>query len=101
MNNGGQQDFEGMRETANKIRTIVERMHSTLDEASNDIHASTDTWQSSAADHLRSKYGDLSPKFEDFYQAITNYADFLDKTAANYEEFNIKNQNEYEEVMTS
>ena len=97
----GQQDFQGMREAASKMRTIVERMHSNLDEASSDIHATTDTWQSNAADHLRSKYGDLSPKFEDFYQAITNYADFLDRTAANYEEFETKNQQQSEEVMTS
>ena len=97
----GQQDFQGMREAASKMRAIVERMHGNLDEASNDIHATTDTWQSAAADHLRSKFSDLSPKFEDFYQAITNYADFLDRTAANYEEFETKNQQQSEEVMTS
>lgn len=97
----GQQDFQGMRDAATKMRAIVERMHSNLDEATNDINSTTNTWQSGAADHLRSKYSDLAPKFEDFYAAITNYADFLDKTAANYEEFETKNKAQSEEVMTS
>ena len=75
----GQQDFQGMREAAAKMRAIVERMHGNLDEASSDIHATTDTWQSGAADHLRSKYGDLkrnlipsiTPTFSFFFFSFT------------------------------
>lgn len=97
----GQQNFEGMRDTAARIREIVEKMHGTLDEASTDIHQTTDTWQSGAADHLRDKYKDLTPKFDDFYTAITNYADFLEKTAAHYEEFEQQSASSADDVITS
>ena len=74
-----------LRDGASVLREKVNSLQATLDEATQTINGTAGSWESQAAENLRSRYTALSSKFNDFYTAINNYATFLDNTASSYE----------------
>lgn len=78
-------DSAQLKEAANNLRKHVADMQATLDDSTATINGTAASWESAAAENLRSRYTSLSGKFSDFYDAITKYATFLDNTAAAYE----------------
>lgn len=74
-----------LRNASSGLRKNVNDMSATLSEATQTINGTAGSWESAAAENLRSRYTALSQKFEDFYSAINTYATFLDNTAAAYE----------------
>lgn len=74
-----------LRNAANALRKNVSDMQSVLDESTQVINGTSASWESAAAENLRSRYMSLAGKFTDFYDAITKYAMFLDNTATSYE----------------
>lgn len=70
---------------ADNLKKAVNTMNNTLNEATTTINQTTSSWESAAAENLRSRYTSLSGKFQDFYDAIEKYAKFLNNTASAYE----------------
>ena len=85
MDDGMQVNSVELRNAGADLRKNVNNMKSTLDEATQTINGTAASWESMAAENLRRRYTSLSAKFSDFYDAINNYALFLDKTAEAYE----------------
>ena len=84
---------------ANNLRKNVNDMQATLDEATSTINGTAASWESAAAENLRSRYTSLAAKFSDFYDAITKYAKFLDNTATAYENADKKIEERANELL--
>lgn len=96
---GMQVDSVELAKAAASLREQVNNMQATLDEATQTINGTAASWESAAAENLRSRYDSLKSKFSDFYQAITNYAKFLDNTAASYESADKKIEERANELL--
>ena len=86
---------------AESLRNGVDKMGRILDDATKTINNTTSSWESAAAENLRSRYTSLSGKFHDFYDAINKYAKFLDNTASAYESAEKKITNKADELLNS
>lgn len=76
---------EELRVSASDMRKKIELMKSSLQNASNIMGRLNESFVGTASDALIGKYNELKPKFDLFYNEMTSYAEFLDKTAALYE----------------
>lgn len=94
-------NYQGLRESANIFRKEVSRMSSALSDAKTEIGNTTKDWQSTAAQTLRDRFESLAGKFDDFYNAIENYAKFLDNTANAYEAADKKIEQRADELLNS
>lgn len=94
-------NYEGLRQSASVFRKEVTNMNAALDEATSNIDRTTNSWQSQAANDLRERFKALSTKFEDFYNAINNYAQFLDNTANAYEAADKKIEQRADELLNN
>lgn len=88
-----------LRNAANNLRKNVSDMQATLDEATSTINGTAASWESAAAENLRSRYVSLAQKFSDFYDAITKYSTFLDNTATSYEAADKKIEEKANELL--
>ncbi len=88
-----------LRTSAAKLTRYVTEMSNTLNQATRTINDTANKWQSAAADNLRGRYLSLSGKFNDFFSAITKYAEFLNKTADSYESADQAISKQAEEVL--
>ena len=86
---------------AANLRKNVSDMQQILDESTSTINGTAASWESAAAENLRSRYTSLSGKFHDFYDAINKYAKFLDNTASAYESAEKKITNKADELLNS
>ncbi len=75
-----------LKNNAQKMKNEIENMRNALQVASTEMERTRDSLQGVAGDTIRNKYAALEQKFNDFYQAMTNYATFLEKTATEYEQ---------------
>lgn len=83
------------------LRKNADTMRGILDDCTQVVNGTSASWESAAAENLRSRYTSLSAKFSDFYDAITKYAKFLDNTAAAYENADKKIEQRAEELLNS
>ena len=88
-----------LRAASDSLRKNVNDMNVTLEEATQTINGTAASWESAAAENLRSRYISLSAKFTDFYTAIQNYATFLDNTATAYENADKKIEERANELL--
>ena len=84
---------------ANSLRKNVSDMQQILDDSTSTINGTAASWESAAAENLRSRYTSLAAKFSDFYDAITKYAKFLDNTATAYENADKKIEERANELL--
>ena len=84
---------------ANNLRKNVSDMQQILDDSTSIINGTAASWESAAAENLRSRYTSLAAKFSDFYDAITKYAKFLDNTATAYENADKKIEERANELL--
>ena len=84
---------------ANSLRKNVSDMQKILDDSTSTINGTAASWESAAAENLRSRYTSLAQKFSDFYDAITKYAKFLDNTATAYENADKKIEERANELL--
>jgi WXG100 family type VII secretion target len=84
---------------ANSLRKNVSDMQQILDDSTSTINGTAASWESAAAENLRSRYTSLAQKFSDFYDAITKYAKFLDNTATAYENADKKIEERANELL--
>ena len=92
---------EELRSNALQMKNKIEIMKSSLQTASNVISTTSTSFQGTGADAIRNKYHSLEGKFNDFYNAMTNYATFLETVANRYEEENANIAKKAEELLTS
>lgn len=92
---------EELRSNASSMKNKIEIMRSSLQTASNVISTTSTSFQGTGADAIRNKYHSLEGKFNDFYNAMTNYATFLETVANRYEEENANIAKKAEELLTS
>ncbi len=76
---------EELRNSAAEMKSKINSMRESLQTASNVMNRTSDSFEASSADALRNKYNQLKGKFDIFYDEMTSYALFLEKTAATYE----------------
>lgn len=91
---------EELRAKAGSMRKEVEGMRSALEVATRVVSQSEGAFEGSAANQVREKYNTLKPKFEDFYNAMDGYAEFLEKTAAAYEQRETEIKKKAEELTS-
>ena len=84
---------------ANNLRKNVSDMQQILDDSTSIINGTAASWESAAAENLRSRYTSLAAKFSGFYDAITKYAKFLDNTATAYESADKKIEERANELL--
>jgi len=77
--------FEEVRQKSQKIRTHNNTLDNTLTEIKNVINKLEADWTSDTSDTIRSKITGMQPKFDTYREVIERYAEFLDKTAEQYE----------------
>ncbi len=85
MNDGIQITPAELRNSATEMINKIEAMRDSLAIASNIMDNTRDSFEATSAEALREKYGELSAKFNNFYEKMTSYATFLETTAAYYE----------------
>ncbi len=71
--------------TAGTIRTLNTSLDERLNEIKKQMNDLSSTWQSPAAETIRSKFNALVPVFENYKQIVESYAKFLDNTVTSYE----------------
>ena len=67
------------------MKSAIGMMKEELETASSVMNRTGDSFESSAADAFRGQYNQLKSKFDLFYNEMTSYAQFLEKTASLYE----------------
>ena len=92
---------EDLRSSASQIRTRIAKMKDNLDAASNEMTKTQSSFESSAADTLRTQYETLKSKFGTFYEKMEDYAKFLDNTASEYETTDANIKKAANEVLES
>lgn len=93
--------YAGLKESSEGMLNKVEIMKQALNKATTVMKNTEDSFKSESADMLREKYHSLRSKFDDFYESINNYAAFLSKTAAKYEEADKNIKKTAEDLLTS
>lgn len=84
---------EELRNSAETMEKLIEGMKSNLKSATDVMEGTRDSFESNAANELRSKYTELTNKFPTFYNEMTSYVAFLRKTASDYEKLDQEIQN--------
>ena len=74
-----------LRSHAANMKAAVGSMKEELEIASNVMTRTSNSFESSSADAFREKYNQLKGKFDLFYNEMTAYATFLEKTAESYD----------------
>ena len=90
-----------LRDSSSTIKREVEELKSALDTAKRIIMQTEESFRGTAADEIRNNFNSLSTKFNDFYQAITDYAKFLENTATAYDQAEGSIQKAADEVLTT
>ena len=75
--------YDEVEKIAEQLRTKSSKLKSILDDIStkiNEVH--TQAWNSAAAENHLREYNSLKAKYANFYEKVTNCADFLDKAVA-------------------
>ena len=90
-----------LREHASSMKTAIGMMKEELETASNVMNRTGESFESSAADAFRGQYNQLKGKFDLFYNEMTSYAEFLEKTAALYERTDEAIQQAANDVLSS
>mgnify|MGYP003297195351 CR=1 FL=1 len=75
-----------LKETAGKVRGINAKLDEQLASINKKMNDLESSWSSDAGRDIRANMNALKPRFEDYKKIVESYANFLDETAATYEE---------------
>ena len=92
---------QDLRQYAANMKSEVSEMRDALEVASGVMNRTGESFESSAADAFRGQYNQLKSKFDLFYNEMTSYAEFLEKTATLYEQANLAIENIAKENLNS
>lgn len=71
--------------TAGEVRRYNTQLENQLLEMRKAMNQLSSTWQSPAAETIRSKFNGMMPIFENYKEIVESYAKFLDHTVTSYE----------------
>ena len=74
-----------MREKANAFKTVANSIKSFTGEMTAEIEGLKAAWEGESAEALVSKFRGLSDNFEDIFETIISYANFLEQAAESYD----------------
>lgn len=74
-----------MREKANSFKTVANSIKVFTNEMTAEVESLKSTWEGEAAEALVTKFRGLADNFDDIYQTIISYANFLEQAAENYD----------------
>ncbi len=77
---------ELLKGKATNMKSLVDRMRAALDVSTTQIRATEEFFKGTGPENVRNQYEELRPKFEDFYNTMTEFANFLDLAATKYAE---------------
>lgn len=81
-----------MRDKANIFKTVSSSISNLTEETAAEINNLKSSWEGSAADTYITKFNNLKPQFENICTTITNYENFLNKAADDYDEIETQNE---------
>ena len=80
-----------MNEKASSFKTVANSIKVFTNEMTAEIESLKATWEGESAESLVNKFRGLTDKFEDIYDTIISYANFLEQAAEAYD--NVENTN--------
>ena len=97
--------YQDMTTTAETLRSLVQQLDQTLDEAKNEINTNIgndDVWNSEAARDYKTKFITLSEVFPEFKEELIKCSKFLDETVvASYKKAEAKIQEAAAQNLTT
>ncbi len=75
-----------LTDTAEKIKTLNEKMDADLQNINQKMDSLQATWKSDAATDIRANMNALKPRFEEYKNVVESYRQFLLRTAQSYEQ---------------
>lgn len=76
--------LDQVAEAANRIKTLNAELDSRLQDIQKEMNNLSSTWQSEAADTIRTNFGKSAARFPEYRKIIDSYATFLEKTVEAY-----------------
>ena len=74
-----------MREKAGSFKTVANSIKGFTEEMTAEIESLKSTWEGESAETLVDKFRGLADNFEEIYETIVSYANFLDQAAEAYD----------------
>ena len=74
-----------MRDKASSFKTVAGSIRSFTEEMLNEVDSMKSAWEGEAAETAVKRFKELSSNFEEKYNTIISYAEFLEKAAEAYD----------------
>ena len=74
-----------MRDKANSFKTVANSIKTFTGEMTAEIESLKSTWQGESAETTVTKFKGLADNFEEVYNTIVSYANFLEQAAETYD----------------
>lgn len=74
-----------MREKASSFKTVANSIKVFTNEMTTEIDSLKSTWEGESAETLVTKFNSLADNFDDIYETIVSYANFLEQAAEAYD----------------
>ena len=82
---GIQLTLEELTNSAGVIRRRNDELSTILNNIRTQMNNLKNSWSSEASMEIQTNFEKLNPKFENYFNIIDSYADFLDKTVISYQ----------------
>lgn len=85
-------DSSVMRDKANSLQTVAKEIKGFTDEMTQEINKLSAYWEGNVAETTVKKFNALNDDFDERFNTINQYADFLNKAADEWDKVNTANQ---------
>ncbi len=75
-----------MRDKASAFKTVANSIKTFTGEMTNEVESLKSVWQGESAETTVTKFRGLADNFEDIYNTIVSYANFLEQAAEAYDQ---------------
>lgn len=83
-----------MKEKAKTLQSIADSIRTITEEMTNEINRLKNAWEGEVAETTARKFLDLKDDFEERFETINSYAEFLENAAEAWERVNTENLQE-------
>ena len=80
-----------MRDKSNTLKNIAKSIKGFTEEMTNEMNRLRSTWEGEVAETTVNKFKGLAGAFQERFDTINSYADFLDKAAEEWDRVNAEN----------
>ena len=74
-----------LRTASKNVTDLNGQLSERLEDIRRKLNSLKNTWESEGADEVMQQFNNLNPKFDQYKRIVDSYADFLMKTAEQYE----------------